>query len=329
MGIATTQQLARYYDQYRDTEVIFTKDIIKTVKLDPRQVYIKCSGGQWPCIVNSASLQLVKIIIGTKGGAFAAINSKDATNANKNVNVRFCFFEPDGSTVTFLVSGKVTNISSYMKSNELAVVTITYIQRPPDDLIEIIGRLLEANTNANRRREERIMINKDSMRKLNLLHEESIINVQNVPRHCVVRSLSFFGAQVILMGLPKFLVNKPVILSLDFEEPNETIQLPGAIVDADVIEGKKQFAIASIKFSEQAVPLSYKIHLNNFLTTARKTQLSASDQIAMQRKAHAKAQAQSSAHSQAQNQVPQNQVQAPQESDNIVESEDFTDPTAE
>lgn len=42
MGIATSQQIQKYYDQYRDTEITFTKDIIRAIGLDPRQIYIKC-----------------------------------------------------------------------------------------------------------------------------------------------------------------------------------------------------------------------------------------------------------------------------------------------
>ena len=33
----------------------------------------------------------------------------------------------------------------------------------------------------------------------------------------------------------------------------------------------------SLKFDEKAIPLSYKIHINNYLTAVRKTQLSAVD----------------------------------------------------
>ena len=69
MGLLTSQQISRYYEIYRDTEITFTKEFISALNLDPRQVYIKCAGSQWPCIINSTSLQSARIIIGTKGGA--------------------------------------------------------------------------------------------------------------------------------------------------------------------------------------------------------------------------------------------------------------------
>lgn len=279
MGVATTQQLQRFYDQYRDTEITFTKDIIRALGLDPRQIYIKCNRGQWPCIINSTSFLQAKIIVGSKGGAFQALSDSSTTG----INLRFCFFESENNLMSFFVAGHVTNIVPYMNSSELAVITIAFNQRPPDDLIEAVGRLLEANSNAIRRREERILINDNSKRKLGLLKEEAIVLIQNVPRHCIVRDLSFSGAKIILMGLSQFLTNKPAQLRLEFEEPSEVISLNGVIIASEMIEGRKDIVACSITFAEKDVPLSYKLHINSFLTAVRKTQLSASDQIARQK----------------------------------------------
>ena len=65
--------------------------------------------------------------------------------------------------------------------------------------------------------------------------------------------------------------------------------IKGIIVSAELIEGRKDIVAISMKFDEAQVPLSYKLHINNFLTSLRKVHLSASDQIAMQRAAQANA----------------------------------------
>lgn len=285
MEITTSQLLTRYYDQYRDTEVTFSKDIIRTLKLDPRQIQIKYTVDSdvklGPCILNSTSFQKAKVIINTKSEAFEALAGKEPPS----VQLKFTFFQNDNQFMSFFVSTKVSDKKLLPGSNDLAIITLQYTQRPPDDLIEIVGRMLEANTNAIRRREERIVINEDSKRKLSLLKEECVLVVQGVPRHCIIRDLSFSGAKVVLIGLPQFMVNKDAELKVEFEDPYELIQVKGMIMAAEPIEGRKDICSASIKFDENQVPLSYKIHINNFLTTVRKAQLSASDQIAMQRAA--------------------------------------------
>lgn len=282
MGLATSQQLTKYYDQYRDTEITFTKDIIRALGLDPRQVYVKCNGGQWPCIINSTSFQHAKIIVGTKGGAFQALAAKD----NPTANIRFCFNEQEGDgIITFLVSSRVAEIRPYMNSKDLVIVTLQFTARPPDDLIEICGKLLEANANAIRRREERVPINEDSKRKLSLTKEECNVIVQSVPRHCVVRDLSFSGARVVLIGLSQYLSGKEAILRLEFNEPSEIVSIRGTIVSADLIQGRKDICLASLKFDEASLPLSFKMHLNEYLTSVRKTQLSATEQLEQQKAA--------------------------------------------
>ena len=313
MGIATSQQLTKYYDQYRDTEITFTKDIIRALGLDPRQVYVKCNGGQWPCIINSTSFQQAKIIVGTKGGAFQALAAKN----NPTANIRFCFNEPEGDgIITFLVSSRVAEIRPYMNSKDLVIVTLQFTARPPDDLIEICGRLLEANANAIRRREERIPINEDSKRKLNLAKEECNVIVQSVPRHCVVRDISFSGARIILIGLSQYLAGKEAILRLEFNEPSEILSIRGTVVSADLIQGRKDICLASLKFDESTLPLSFKMHLNTYLTAVRKIQLSASEQIAQQKAAQTEAaektQQASQAAQPAQAQAPAQPAQAAQ-----------------
>ncbi|MBR3549090.1 MAG: PilZ domain-containing protein, partial [Treponema sp.] len=262
----------RYYEEYRDTEIAFTKDIMHTLALDPRQIYIKCTGNQWPCIINSTSFAKAKIIIGTKGSAFQQLARRDAPA----VNLRYCFYQNDGQMMTFLISGKIGTISSYMNSRDLAVLEVIYTQKPPDDFIEKIGHLIDANANAIKRKEDRIVLTPDSCRKLGIPKEESIISIQNVPRHCILRDLSFGGAKVLLLGLPQFLKDKEVLLNLEFDEPHEIINLRGRIVSTSEVEGRKDIVAANIQFSEESVTLSYKIHINNYLTSVRKNELDAS-----------------------------------------------------
>lgn len=268
MGVTTGQQLTKYFDLYRETEITFTKEIIRTLNLDPRQIFIKAEGNQWPCIINSTSFLAARIILGTKGGAYIYI-----TKNNPTVSLRFCFIQNDNQPLSFFITARVSNIQPYMNSQELAIVTLSFTQKPPDDLIEIVGSLLEANINAVRRKEERILINEETKRRLSLIKVETIVYVQNVPRHCILRDLSFSGAKVILLGLAQFLQDKETIVRLEFEEPREIINLRGSIVATAVITGRKDMVAVSINFDEQTVPLSYKMHINKYLTAVRKTQL--------------------------------------------------------
>ncbi len=272
LSIATNQLINNYYDLYREDEIVFTKDILRSLHLDPRQVYVKCSGAQWPCIINSTSFQMAKIIIGTAGGAFQQITKKDAPP----VSLRYCFIEQDNQPLIFFVSCRVSDVTPYMNSKELAVITLTFTQRPPDDLIFKLGTLLAANDSFVKRSEERILINESTIRKLGLDKKESIAYIQNVPRRCILWNISFSGAKIIIMGIAKFIEGKDILIRLTFSEPNETIDMKGTIVSASNVEGRTDLIQAGIKFDANQVPLAYKIRINEYLTANRKSFLDAS-----------------------------------------------------
>lgn len=269
MGIANSHQISRYYDFFRDKEIVFTKANLQILKMDPRQVYVKCAGGQWPCLINSSSLQVAKIIIGTNSGAFLAIQK----DKNLAVSLRYCFLDANNAPIHFFVNCTVGEINKYNNSDELAVVTLNFTQQPPDDLILKIGEFLEASENFYHRKEDRIDINKNSLRKLGLEKEESIIFVENVPRRCILKDLSFGGAKVMLVGIPKFLVGKSIGLKIDFIDTNESVIVQGMIPRAEFLEGRQDICSVHIAFNGDLVPMVYKIHINSFITTYQKTML--------------------------------------------------------
>ena len=271
MGIATSQQLTRYYDVYRDTDIVFTKQVIRTLNLNPRQISVKCNGRQWPCIINSTSLRSCKIIVNTNGGAVAAL----AKAGSSTVSIYFCFTPPDVQPITFFVNAKVEDneIQPFNGNKDLSIVTLNFTQRPPDDLIEIIGTVLEANANSIQRRDERIAITADSKRKLNLLKEETFVYMQNVPRHCIIRDISFSGAKLIMLGVKAFVVNKDVILHFDFTDPQEPMDIKGKVVTVEDVAGRRDLIVANILFDEAQVPISYKLRINSYITSVRKQQL--------------------------------------------------------
>lgn len=269
MGYATSQQLARYYELYSTIDVTFTKEVIKATGLIPQQIYVKALGGQWPCVINSTSFVGAKIIAGIKSGVYDKIQQ-----GNTSVSLRFSFLDQDkNEPLSFFVAAKVLGVNQYAGSTDLVIISLSYTQRAPDDLIEKLGQLLEANINSTKRREERIIINPDSMRKLGILQKETIIFIQGIPRRCILRDLSFSGAKVIMVGIAQFLLDKEIVIRVDIDDPRQAIGIKGTVVRTEDVENRKDLVALAIKYHEAEVPMAYKLHINSYLTQIRKTQL--------------------------------------------------------
>jgi hypothetical protein len=213
----------------------------------------------------SSSFQGAKVVANIKSEIIQKFK-----DANNSVSLRLSFMNPDtGNPVAFFVAARSIGFSSYGGSEHTALFTLQFTQRPPDDLIEIMGRLLDANVNSARRRDERIIITPDSLRRLNLLSKECAVFIQGVPRRCILRDISFSGTKLIMMGISKFLLNKEANMRFDFDEPKKSFLVKGKFVRAENVEGRKELIALAMDFDEAAVPMGYKIRINDYLSSVR------------------------------------------------------------
>jgi hypothetical protein len=265
MGVVTSQKIATYFERYKSIDVTFTKEIIHVTGLITQQIYLKCLGDFWPCVVYSSSFQGAKIVANTRSGIINKLK-----DANNSISLRLSFKSPESDTpVTFFVSGRSMGYTPYGGSKDMALFTIQFTQRPPDDLIEIMGRLLDANINSTKRRDERVLITVESMRKLRILSKESAVFIQGVPRRCILRDISFSGAKLIMMGVAKFLVDREAALRMDFDDPRESFLLKGKFIRSEDVESRKELVALAILFDEAHLPMGYKVRLNDYLSQIR------------------------------------------------------------
>jgi hypothetical protein len=265
MAVLTSQKITVYYERFKDIEVTFTKEIIQVTGLLTQQVHLKCGNYIWPCVIYSGSFQNAKVVANVKSGLLNKLQ-----NANNYVNLRYCFRIPDNANpVTFFVAARVVGTSPYGGSEDIKMLTLQFTNRPPDDLIEIMGRVLDANVNSSKRKDERIPLTVDNLRKLKILSTESAVLIQGVPRRCILRDLSFSGSKLIMMGLAKFLADKDVALRLDFDDPRENFLIKGKFIRIESVEGKKEMVAIAMAFEDALVPMGFKIRLNDMLTTIR------------------------------------------------------------
>ncbi|MCL2804356.1 MAG: PilZ domain-containing protein [Treponema sp.] len=265
MGLLTSQKISSYYERFKDISVTFTKEIIQVTGLLTQQIHIKCGNDFWPCVVYSASFENAKIVANVKTGLLGKLQA-----TNNFINLRFCF-RPSGetNTVTFFVAARVLASVPYGNSQDVNMFTLQFSNRPPDDFIEIMGRVLDANVNSAKRKDVRIPLTQDNMRKLNIMSTETAVFIQGLPRRCILRDISFSGSKIIMMGVAKFLLDKEASIRIDFNDPREAFSLKGSFVRAEAVEGKKEMVALGLNFDETAVPMAFKIRLNEMIASTR------------------------------------------------------------
>ncbi|HDQ14838.1 MAG TPA: PilZ domain-containing protein [Sediminispirochaeta sp.] len=261
MPILTSQQINVFYENYKTTEITFTKELTRAIGLVPKLIYLKTVGYQLPCIIYAVSMTTAKVIANVPPGMHEQLRA-----ANNLVSLRFAFKEPDKlDPILFFVSARISGFNPYNKDKpNLNFIYLDFTQRPPDDLIATLGLVLEAHSNSQKRREERIVINADSIKKIGLNNKSAQLYIQGVPRNSIIRDLSFSGAKVILAGVAKFLLNKEAFLEIETVEKG-TIKIPGTIVRNEQVEGRKDLVALAMQFNEEKVPMEYKMLINDYI----------------------------------------------------------------
>jgi hypothetical protein len=267
MGLITSQQLLQYYEQYKDREITFNRQVIDVLGLLPKEVYLKTRGDQQSCIVYSCSMGGAKILTNLRSKALQQIRL-----AGNSVSLRFAFRRNDKpEPLFFYVPAKVTNYTFYSQEKpDLYFLSLEYTTKPPDDLIEMLGQLFDTHTNFKRRRDERIELNPANIKLIGIDGKEATLVLEKKARKCIIRDLSFSGSKVLVFGARCEHVRKPVVLQ--FSAAKREMLLPGTIVRFEEVVGRVDIGAFGIQFLEDKTPMSYKLLINNTLRAARQTQ---------------------------------------------------------
>lgn len=262
MSVVTKKEILDYTENYGSAlGLTFTKEVIQTLGLDTRQVFLKIMGNHWPCIIYSCSMNSAKVLVNLKKDIINVIKK-----SNNLVNLRFFFNSPNkGNPIAFFVTGKVTGWTTYnSKRDDLCFLSLSFTQKPPDDLVYMLGRLMDANEGYKRRKEERIDIDPISIKRMGLKSKISYLkNGGNVVK-CILRDLSFSGAQIIVPTAANIQKEATIHIAFDFDELNQPIFIAGKAIRTEKVDEKNLITVA-ILFSEESIPLEYKMAINEYL----------------------------------------------------------------
>ncbi len=263
MAIVTGSQIVKYFESYSEIDVSFNKQVIDYTGLDTYAVFMRVAGMPIPCIIYSSSMIGAKVLSNLESDHFEKIR-----NSNNKVSLRFSFKRKDENIPrTFFIASKVTGFRPYNKMNtKTNFVNLSYTQKPPDDLIEILGTLLDTNINSKKRKEHRIVIDDSTLRLLGLKNRSTILRFENKFQNVILRDLSFSGAKVLAAGPIGSFANKESVLQLSFSDLDTPLILPSKIIRTEKVGERKDIASVALLYEEPKIPLEYKTRINQFFS---------------------------------------------------------------
>jgi hypothetical protein len=263
MAIITGGQKSKYFDSYSEIDVSFNRQVIQYTGLNPHDVFLRFTESQVPCIIYSSSMMGAKVLANLEPSHFEKIRE-----SNNKVSLRFSFRREESSiSRTFFIASKVTGFRPYNQENpKTNFVSLSYTQKPPDDLIEILGTLLDTNINSKKRKEHRIIIDDIAIRMLGLKSRASLLRFRDGHQKAFLRDLSFSGAKVLTAGSIEASENKASVLQLNFSDLDSPVLVPGRVVRTEDIGERNEITSVALHYDESRIPLAYKTRINQFFS---------------------------------------------------------------
>jgi hypothetical protein len=265
--VITSQQVSRYYDEYGEREVAFTRQVSQILRLQPTQVFLKFQAEALPCLLYSSSLRAAKVIASLRPELLAILQE---SGGGGTLSLRFCFArEGSSAPVSFFIAARLSGHTPYNPATpDLYFLSLEYTHRPPDDLILMLGELHEATSNAQKRSEERVEVSPASMKALGLQSREAGLCIGGVEGRCLLRDLSFSGATVLVHGQAAAFLEQPAVLRPEFTDRRTPVSLAGRVLRWEGMANREDIGAIAIRF-EEGLPMQYKLAISAALRKPR------------------------------------------------------------
>ncbi len=154
------------------------------------------------------------------------------------------------------MSVKLLSASAYSSLNkEYNLLTLEFLSPAPEEIAIKVGKLLDLKLGQNQRIHERIIIDKDSIRKLKIDSDKAFIKFNGAKHKCLIKDLSYGGD----------VEEDAIDLIFSFEFIDGEIFIEGKSKSLSVIQtpSGKVFALG-IAFDEDKIPLEYTMLIHDY-----------------------------------------------------------------
>ena len=223
-------------------------------------------GTMFPCVLYSCSMSYAKIVMNLDEEAFNMIQ-----NAKNALTLHFSFLlEQQKGDIHFFVGCTTKALKSFKMNNgrdTSYIITLAFYQKPPDDLIEKLGKVLESIENFEKRKELRIKLDKKIAEGIGFISQKALIEIDSINRPCIITDISASGCGAILMLLkPDLIVNKTIRVTFHLQDPKmPNLELVGVVKRYEQVESKKLLYQIGILYDLEAIPYKYKNMINSYI----------------------------------------------------------------
>ncbi|UER67879.1 PilZ domain-containing protein [Borrelia sp. BU AG58] len=256
-----SRKIRDYESKYKGKEIKMSTEISSFLNVR-NTVEMKVGGYMVHGVIYSISMNCIKIIF------------QDDTvlpNLAKNRNMgniqlrRFDDFE-DNSFFIPPLAVRLANMSDYpSQERNYNLLTLDFLSSMPEEFAIKVGKLLDLKLGQNQRIHERIVVDKDSLRRLNLNLEKTFLEFNGMRHKCLIKDLSYGGALLISYFDYEEAGEKEIDLTLNFNIADKEVFIKGKSRNLSVIQTPNGKVLAlGVAFCEEEIPLEYTMLIHDY-----------------------------------------------------------------
>lgn len=265
MPTVSSTKISEYYNNYKDQEVFFNKSICEITGLVSEKLRFKVSSEEFPCVLYACSMERIIII------SNLTENDLQKVRAGKGIaTIKFSFFPATAKKdFSFFISCKIKKINSFKLANGSAfMITLDFGQRPPDDFIEIIGKITDNAVKFNNRKELRIRLDDKIATSLGMDSAKGFAVIDETCKPCIFSDISTSGCGIIMTDSPEIEVHRPITIQLNIK--TKPININAMIVRSEKVNNRPELIRLGILYEKEEIPYVYKNMITNYLEMLEK-----------------------------------------------------------
>ncbi|WP_434246481.1 PilZN3 domain-containing protein [Borreliella burgdorferi] len=261
--MVSSRKIREYRNKYGDKEVKLSAEVNTFLSIS-NIVSITTDFYSAFGMIYSISMDSIKILFKEDGILYALNENKNLCSMqikkNSDSNNNNLDFFPD-------LSLNLLSVYSYfLGDKECNLLKFEFSTSIPEEILIKVGKLLEFKFGQNQRIHERIVVNKNSIRRLKIDFDKVFIDFNGLKHKCIVKDLSYGGALVIVSFDYSSSDRDEIDLIFSFELMGREIFIKGQSRNISTIGLSNEKGIAlGIAFDEGNIPLEYTMIIYNYL----------------------------------------------------------------
>lgn len=249
--------LDNIYNTHKEHNIAFNQNVVSRLGIIYDQVYLKCRDIKVPCAIYSSSMIRAKIIAKLD---YSFLNNLRL--ACSFVTLRLNYIENGSKKETpFCIGSKILHFKKFsLDKPDIYYITLEYVNRPPDELISILGNHILKQLYYQKRAVQRYILNPIITKNSNIM--EQFLFKSGRGKKCILTEISLFSAKIIINGVDnEFLSGDSVLLLIKSAVVEGLGEMVGHIKEVEFLDVKERLYSLVIHFNQDLIPPLYKMWL--------------------------------------------------------------------